>query len=76
MEAEPSARRGRGAFSSPQELTREINIKAIDDDSGGKTTPAGEEEDQLPSSGETRESLFNFCRLFIFPNKFLIVSYR
>lgn len=32
MEAEPSARRGHAAFSSPRKLTREINIKAIDDD--------------------------------------------
>lgn len=32
MEAEPSARRGHAAFSSPQKLTREINIKAADDD--------------------------------------------
>lgn len=31
-EEEPSARRGHATFSSPRKLTREINIKAMDDD--------------------------------------------
>lgn len=67
MEAEPSARRGHAAFSSPLKLTREINIKAADDDrqrEKKKKTPAGEKEDQV-------QVFFTSCCLF----KFLHITF-